>query len=157
AALAGTSAASRRRFRSAHFGGQAMTATIAEGKRRLPLPMLMHRFGLGEHAKKSACCPFHDDQHNSFSVYKNAKGEFRFKCFAGCGEGDEITFLEKHYGISNKEATKVFLEMAGVNGATSSPSIPKSASLPDWRACVEAFTQGQLKGSQSGAATQSSF
>ena len=45
---------------------------IAIAKRRLPLPTLMHQFGLREHAKKSARCPFHKDQHNSFSVYKNA-------------------------------------------------------------------------------------
>src|SRR5262245_39045722 len=124
-----------------------MNAEIAEAKRRFPLPAVMHRLGLGEHAKKSACCPFHDDKHNSFSVYKNAKGEFRFKCFAGCGEGDEITFLEKHYGISNKEAAKRYLEMAGVNGST--PIVTKSSSeftsTPilafDWRACTEAFME----------------
>src|SRR5947207_9595472 len=101
---------------------------IAEAKRKLPLPSLIHQVGLGEHAKKSARCPFHDDQRNSFSVYKNGSGEFRFKCFAGCSEGDEITFLEKHYGISNKEATKLFLEMAGVNGAMPTPRKATSAS-----------------------------
>ena len=34
---------------------------LAEAKDRLPLPALLHRLGLGEHAKKSALCPFHDD------------------------------------------------------------------------------------------------
>src|SRR5439155_7955549 len=101
-----------------------LRAKIDEAKLRLPLPELMRQVGLGEHAKKSAHCPFHNDQRKSFSVYKNAKGESRFKCFAGCGEGDEITFLEKHYGISNKEATKRYLEMAGANGST--PNEPKT-------------------------------
>jgi len=32
---------------------------IDEAKRRLPLPALMARLGLGEHAKKSALCPLH--------------------------------------------------------------------------------------------------
>jgi len=41
---------------------------IAQAKRRLPLPELMAREGLSEHAKKSAHCPFHDDEHKSFSV-----------------------------------------------------------------------------------------
>ena len=68
--------------------------TIDEAKKRLPLPMLMHQVGLGAHAKKRAFCPFHDDQHPSFSVYRDNKGELRFKCFAGCSEGDEITFLK---------------------------------------------------------------
>jgi hypothetical protein len=84
-------------------------------------------------------------------VYKNGSGEFRFKCFAGCGEGDEITFLEKHYGISNKEATKLFLEIAGVNGATPAPRkvasapISKSTSPLDWQTCVEAFTDKDVQ------------
>ena len=128
-----------------------MSAEIQQAKQKLPLPALMHRLGRGGHAKKSARCPFHDDQRNSFSVYKNGIGEFRFKCFAGCGEGDEITFLEKHSGISNKEATKLFLEMAGVNGATPAPRkvasapISKSRSPLDWRACVEAVTDKHIE------------
>jgi DNA primase len=75
-----------------------MNGDIAEAKRQLPLPALLHRLGLGEHAKKSALCPFHDDKHNSFSVWKNGVGLWFWKCHTGCGEGDEITFLEKHYG-----------------------------------------------------------
>jgi DNA primase len=72
-----------------------MIDDIAEAKRRLPLPALMHRLGLGEQAKKSARCPFHDDKHNSFSIWQNKDGLWSWKCHAGCGQGDEITFLEK--------------------------------------------------------------
>jgi putative DNA primase/helicase len=86
---------------------------IIESKRRLPLVELMRQLGKGEHASTNAHCPFHDDKAESFLVYRNNQGELRWKCKAGCGQGDEITFLEKHYGISNKEATKRFLEMAG--------------------------------------------
>jgi hypothetical protein len=121
-----------------------VSADIANAKQQLPLPALLHRLRLGAQAKKSARCPFHDDQHNSFSVYKNVKGEFRFKCFASCGEGDEITFLEKYHGISNKEATKLFLEMAGVNGAMPSPSKQGFTPAFDWRACVNAFTDADM-------------
>src|SRR5713226_10485504 len=88
-----------------------MSANIHEAKQKLPLPALMHRLGLGEHAKKSARCPFHEDKRNSFSVWRNGNGWF-FKCHAGCGEGDEITFLEKYRSVSNSDATKLFLEMA---------------------------------------------
>jgi CHC2 zinc finger len=77
---------------------------LAEAKRRLPLPTLLHQLGLGEHAKKSARCPFHDDQRNSFSVWCNEAGQWRFKCHAGCGDGDEVTVLEKIKIISNSEA-----------------------------------------------------
>src|SRR6266481_1425266 len=111
-------------------------------KQRLPLPALMHRLGLGEHSKKSARCPFHDDKHNSFSVYKNGSGEFRFKCFAGCGEGDEINFLELHENLSRRDAVKRYLEMAGVNAAT-----PHSALTPafDWQKCNAAFTEKHVE------------
>jgi DNA primase len=77
----------------------------------------LHQLGLGEHAKKSARCPFHDDQRNSFSVWKK-DGAWFFKCHAGCGEGDEINFLELLRHLSRRDATGVFLEMAGLNGST---------------------------------------
>jgi DNA primase (bacterial type) len=126
----------------------AMTADISEAKRKLPLPALIHRLGLGEHAKKSARCPFHEDKHNSFSIWPRG-GSWFWKCHTGCGDGDEITLLEKHYGISNKEATKLFLEMAGVNGATSvrSQHLAKRAGEQrfDWQHCVDVFTGADLE------------
>jgi Protein of unknown function (DUF3987)/CHC2 zinc finger len=115
---------------------------LAEAKRRLPLPALLHQLGLGEHAKKSARCPFHEDQHNSFSVWRNDAESWFWKCHAGCGDGDEVTFLEKHKSISSSEAIKLFKEMAGVNAPRSKPA---SASPPDWRACVEAFTHKHME------------
>lgn len=122
-----------------------MNCDIADAKRKLPLPAVLHRLGLGEYAKKSARCPFHDDKHNSFSVWKNGIGLCFWKCHAGCGEGDEINFLEKHHSISNKESTKLFLEMAGVNGATPTPRNARSTPTLDWPACVEAFTNKHLQ------------
>jgi Protein of unknown function (DUF3987)/CHC2 zinc finger len=110
---------------------------INNAKHKLPLPALMHRLGLGEHARKSARCPFHDEKHNSFSVWQNETGLWFFKCHAGCGEGDEITLLELHRRTSNSEATKLFLEMAAVNGTA-----PRSASIFDWRKCVAELTDG---------------
>ncbi len=139
--------------------------TIDEAKKVLPLPALLHREGLGDHAKKSAKCPFHDDDRNSFSVYKNGSGVFQWKCFAGCGRGDEIDFLEKRRAISRSDATKLFIEMAGGSSGSKLPGTafkkakavmskdwqpePKSVTLTkpvplsqtfDWQKCVEAFT-----------------
>src|SRR5204862_4794327 len=111
---------------------------LVEAKRRLPLPTLLHRLGLGERAKKSALCPFHDDKRKSFSMFRGQGGRWFWKCHAGCGEGDEITLLEKHKGISNVEAIKLFKEMAGVDIERSSK--PLGTSPPDWSACVEALT-----------------
>src|SRR5262245_15817140 len=89
---------------------------LAEAKRALPLPLLMHQLGLGEHAKRSARCPFHDDKHRSFSVWHSKAGRWFWKCHAGCGEGDEITFLEKLKMISNSGAIREYKKMAGVAG-----------------------------------------
>jgi CHC2 zinc finger len=124
-------------------------SSILEAKRKLPLPVLMNQLGLGEHARKSARCPFHEDKRNSFSIWRNDKGEHHFKCHAGCGAGDEINLLELHKSISRSDATKLFLEMAGANGCT--PHTPKpnqkqTTNPCNWQACVDAFTAEHLEG-----------
>ncbi len=125
-----------------------MSGDIANGKQWLPLPVLMHRLGLGEHAKKSARCPFHEDKHNSFSVWQNGDG-WAFKCHAGCGAGDEINFLKLHEKLSRRDAVKRFLELAGLNGSAvciPSPNETKQApSAFDWRRCVSALTDKHLE------------
>jgi CHC2 zinc finger len=95
---------------------------IDQAKRRLPLPQLMAQLGLGDRAKKTAHCPFHDDEHKSFSVFQGRDGLWHYNCFAGCGDGDEIMFLSKLKGLSLTEAISLYLEMAGF--PTSRP--PKS-------------------------------
>ena len=90
---------------------------IDEAKRRLPLPELLAQLGLGAHAKSSARCLWHDDQHPSFSVFKGKDGFWHYKCFVCDGQGgDEITFLVKHLGITRREAIRRYLEMAGFPG-----------------------------------------
>jgi hypothetical protein len=88
---------------------------IDEAKRRLPLPQLLEKLALSANAKKSARCPFpgHDDKHPSFSVFQGADGFWRWSCFAGCGDGDEIMFLITLKGISMTQAIKLYLDMAG--------------------------------------------
>jgi len=86
---------------------------IAHAKRRLPMPALMAREGLSAHAKKTAHCPFHDDQHKSFSIFQGKGGFWHWKCFAGCGDGDEIMLIRKLRGVSLSEAMSLYLDMAG--------------------------------------------
>jgi hypothetical protein len=129
--------------------GTTMSNDILEAKRKLPLPALLHQLGFGQQAKKSARCPFHDDGRNSFSIWPR-NGVWFWKCHTGCGEGDEITFLEKHRGISRGEAIKVFLEMAAVNGASSvlSQHLANRTNQQqpfDWQKCVEAFSDTHLE------------
>ena len=106
---------------------------------RLPLPTLMSRLGLAKHAKKSARCPFHADEHPSFSVFQGADGFWRWKCFTGCGEGDEIMFLRSLKGLSLTEAMNLYLGMAGFPACRPNKSreYPKS---PDFPKCPESLS-----------------
>jgi hypothetical protein len=101
---------------------------IAEAKRRLPLPELLSRLGLGEHANKTARCPFpgHEDKHPSFSVFRGEDGFWRYMCFSKCGDGDEIMFLSKLKGLPLSKAMNLYLEMAGFPASSS----PKSHEYP---------------------------
>lgn len=111
--------------------------TINEAKRRLPLPELMARLGDGEIAKSSARCPFHEDHSPSFGIFKGESGAWLWKCQAGCGSGDEITYLEKRHGLANGAAIGEYLKLAGVESATAQK--PTAAAF-DWQACRDAFT-----------------
>ena len=121
---------SRRQFEGTE--NAELRAKIDEAKRRLPLPKLLERLGLGDRAHKSARCPFpgHDDEHPSFSVFKGRDGFWHYKCFVCDSQGgDEIAFLVKHFGISRREAIKRYLEMAGFPPRTSPKSHEYPASL----------------------------
>ena len=124
-----------------------MNDNIAEAKRRLPLPDLMGQVGLGEHALKSAHCPFHDDKHESFSTWQNPEGLWFWKCHAGCGQGDEITFLEKHKGITNSDALREFLSMTSVSSQKTRrlKVLEPNEQTFDWRSCVDDFTDKHVE------------
>lgn len=99
--------------------------SIADAKVRLPLPALLAKLDLSRHARTSARCPLHRDRSPSFSVYHGSRG-WRWKCHAGCGEGDEIDFLARLFSLSNSDAVGRFLSLAG-----GCPSLP--AALPSIR------------------------
>ena len=80
---------------------------IDEAKRKVLLPDLVTTLGLGEHAKKSTRCPFHYDAHPLFSVFQDSHGAWFWKCRAGCGNGDDISFLAKEHGIGTYEELAV--------------------------------------------------
>ncbi len=116
---------------------------LAQAKQRLPLSALMAQLGFGDRAKKSARCPFHEDSSASFSLYVGDDGEERWKCFTGCGQGDAIDFLAKHRGLSNADACREYIRLAGVTPpappSSSNPS-PSAQPLFDWQSCVAALT-----------------
>jgi hypothetical protein len=113
----------------------SLREAIDAAKARLPMPMLLAQLGLEPHAKRSARCPLHEDRHPSFSVFLGERG-WRWKCHAGCGEGDEIGFLEAHLHITRADAVQRFCAMGGqtvtlwrprrIGGVTSNTERPTS-------------------------------
>ena len=118
-----------------------LRAKLDEAKQRLPLPGLMKQLGLAEHAKKSARCPFHSDEHPSFSVFQGEDGFWHWNCFAGCGDGDEIMFLSKLKGLSLTKAMNLYLAMAGFPSGRppKSHEYPKSRESPKSPECPESL------------------
>ena len=89
-----------------------MSDDLQEAKSKLPLPALMALLGHGDHAKKSARCPFHKDSSASFSIFAGTDGEVHWKCFSGCGQGDAIDYLAHARNLSNADACREFKKMA---------------------------------------------
>jgi DNA primase len=86
---------------------------VARAKKSLPLPKLMEVFGDEDSVEKSALRPFHDDHRPSFSVFQGEAGKWYWKCHAGCGAGDEISYIEVKHEISRADAIREYLELAG--------------------------------------------
>jgi hypothetical protein len=80
---------------------------------------------------------------NSFSVFKDSSGSWRWKCFSRCGTGDEIDFLALHENVLPNVAIKRYLELAGLNGVRHAGA--RAAEPFNWTACVEAFTARYIK------------
>lgn len=57
-------------------------------------------------------CPFHDDRQPSFTVYTDTN---RWKCWAGCGQGDVIDLVAKSQGIPLRQAVKLLAEQTGLH------------------------------------------
>jgi hypothetical protein len=86
---------------------------IARAKELLPLRELIRRVGDWDTLVCANLCPFHNDNSPSFSIFEY-DGETLWKCHAGCGEGDQITYLEFKYELSRGDAIRKFLTLAGV-------------------------------------------
>src|SRR6476660_9942311 len=72
-------------------------------------------------------------KHPSFSIFHSSQGEgWKWKCFAGCGEGDEISFLRKLKGLSAPKAMNLYLDLAGFPASRPSKSheYPKCPESP---------------------------
>lgn len=95
-----------------------MTATVrlpVNWRDRLPCADAYYRERIPKLTKSNAqgwaqgVCPFHDDRTASISVNVADSGGWR--CFAGCGSGDLVSFHSRITGKSFKEAVAELLRL----------------------------------------------
>jgi hypothetical protein len=79
----------------------------------LPLEEMLDRLQDWDLCVGEKRCPFHKDTSPSFSMFTKDDNQY-WKCHAGCGAGDQITYLEIKFSLTRGEAIRLFLEMAGI-------------------------------------------
>lgn len=114
-------------------------STLADVKMRLNIHGLWSHFGFDGKPKASCRCPWRDDNKASFSV--SADGAL-WNDFATGEAGDTVDFFQRASGLSQKEACRKFIELAGGRGQpaphTARPPTRKAdakprPSFPDFR------------------------
>jgi hypothetical protein len=120
-----------------------MSTTLQEAKERVRIFDLWREFGFDGEPKKQCRCPFHEDRSPSFSVFDDGRG---WKCFSGCGEGSVIDFYAKAKGVSDDEACKEILRMAGTSSIVEPRrTVPKRShdvlELPPLVSCSKEISQ----------------
>jgi hypothetical protein len=83
--------------------------SIADAKARLNIQGLWRHFGFPGEPKPSCHSPFRDDHKPSFSVFDAGT---RWKDFATGEAGDAVDFFQRASGLSQKDACRIFIEMA---------------------------------------------
>ena len=92
-------------------------------EQRLPLPALAQSLGLviSERPGPKCSSPFRQDNNPSWAWTYAQDGRARWKDWTTGEGGDCAGFLAKARGLSNREAVKRYLELAGVSDTDSGP------------------------------------
>tara|TARA_Y100000593_G_scaffold6574_4_gene12488 strand:- start:11086 stop:13200 length:2115 start_codon:yes stop_codon:yes gene_type:complete len=102
---------------------------IIQARQLYPLEKVMISSGFGHcFTEKLVKSPFRpDEQKGSFHVIQGENGRFKWKDF-GTGDkaGDEIDFIAKLRGLSQKEAREQWFNMAGITWPPPKPKLKKS-------------------------------
>ena len=85
-------------------------STLADAKARLNIHGLWRHFGFDGEPKATCRSPFRDDHKPSFSV--NADGTL-WNDFATGEAGDAVDFFQRASGLSQKDACRKYIELAG--------------------------------------------
>jgi len=116
-----------------------------ECKQRLPLPALMSKLGFGSEFQKASCrSPFREDKNPSFGIFQH-EGRWFWKDHGTNESGDEVTFIEKALGISNRDALSKFEELAGVDKKQANGKFKVADMEHPWNECVRRVTQKDIK------------
>jgi hypothetical protein len=114
-------------------------ANIELAKSRLPMTVLLDRVA-PDWKKKNPIRA--DDKNNSFGADEKGWKDHG----NGDEKGDQIKFLERLEGLSNGDAIRRFLELAGVETAHKNGHSPKPKTIKvNWPGCVSAFTDAKAK------------
>lgn len=81
---------------------------VQEIKTRLTMSDLLERYGFS--AERRIPCPLHGGKDDNFEV----KG-YNWRCYSHCGSGDTISFVQKLFGLSFKDALKKIDADFGLN------------------------------------------
>ena len=57
-------------------------------------------------------CPFHPDTKPSFSYFQENNGHGWWECWAGCGKGDAIDYIQTKFEMSQPDSISLYLKMA---------------------------------------------
>jgi hypothetical protein len=89
-------------------------SAVAEAKERLTIRDIGASLFPDWRPGKSCRCPWREDRNPSFSVSEDGR---LFNCFASGEGGDAVSFLALARGITESEAARELIRMAGVTGA----------------------------------------
>ena len=107
---------------------------ITEAREKLPLERVLIHYGYGHcFTNKLVKSPFRpDEKKGSFHVIQGENGKFKWKDF-GTGDkaGDEIDFISKLEGISQKDAREKWFQISGVQWPSPKPKLKRSKKTAD--------------------------
>ena len=91
--------------------GIAADSPLQAAKDRLTIPELWAMLGLPGKPGRSCRSPFREDRNPSFSIYDDGR---KWKDHGSDGGGDAVDFLARALNLSNENACRKLIELAGV-------------------------------------------
>lgn len=76
---------------------------LHETKRQCPLPALMRHLRMGKKIQRITSSPFRVDQNPSWGIYRDKRGDYRWKDLGTGDSGDQISFLAHYLHLDERE------------------------------------------------------